>query len=227
MECAINVATTSATTEVLRPVSLDTRGEKGARLFERVLDEIDYGLIVSAADGSCHHSNRTARAALARGAAVQLVHGRLVATHAWQQPRLLAAIGEGCAGRRRMVMLGQGADEVPIVVTPVAATEREREPLCLAILGKAESCSTLTLEFFTRIYGLTLAEAAVLRQLSRGQSPKEIARASGVAMATIRTQISSVRAKCGAGSIYSLSRRLSALPPLSHAFAVSTAAAGG
>jgi DNA-binding CsgD family transcriptional regulator len=88
------------------------------------------------------------------------------------------------------------------------------------MLGKGEGCSVLTLEFFGRIYGLTLAEAAVLRRLSRGESPKEIARASEVTIATVRTQISSLRAKCGASSIYSLSRRLAALPPLSHAYAI-------
>jgi hypothetical protein len=119
MEFANKVAVADAASDESRAAPIELQGKKAAQLFERVLDELDYGLVITAADGACRHTNRAARAALARGGAVRLTHGRLEATHARQRPGLSAAIAHACVGRRRMVLLGEGDDEVPVVVTPV------------------------------------------------------------------------------------------------------------
>ena len=42
----------------------------------------------------------------------------------------------------------------------------------------------------------------------------EVARQQGVAVSTVRTQIGSIRAKTGAGSISELVRQVAVLPPL-------------
>ncbi|HRD99451.1 MAG TPA: helix-turn-helix transcriptional regulator, partial [Rubrivivax sp.] len=62
--------------------------------------------------------------------------------------------------------------------------------------------------------GLTPAEGRVLALLCAGVRPVEIARCQRVAVATVRTQISSARRKTGAASIRELVRQVAVLPPL-------------
>lgn len=62
--------------------------------------------------------------------------------------------------------------------------------------------------------GLTAAATAVLRALSNGLRPAQIAREGGVAMSTVRTHVSTVRMKTGTRSIWDLVRILMVLPPM-------------
>ena len=57
----------------------------------------------------------------------------------------------------------------------------------------------------------------MLLQLSQGSKPKDIAAAHGVALSTVRSQISSIRAKTHTTSIRDLSSRVAALPPFASA----------
>ena len=61
--------------------------------------------------------------------------------------------------------------------------------------------------------GLTATESSVLAMLSRGVKPKQIARGRGVKLATVRTQIASIRGKTGAASIAELVGQVVDLPP--------------
>ena len=54
----------------------------------------------------------------------------------------------------------------------------------------------------------------MLRGLAGGLRPAQIARAAGVAMSTVRTQITSIRLKTGARSIGELVRLVTVLPPI-------------
>jgi DNA-binding CsgD family transcriptional regulator len=82
------------------------------------------------------------------------------------------------------------------------------------VLEKRQVCGQLSVQGFARCHGLTSAETAVLQALCDGLDPMEIARHNGVAVCTVRSQIGSVRAKTGAGSIRELLSRIAALPPL-------------
>jgi DNA-binding CsgD family transcriptional regulator len=67
---------------------------------------------------------------------------------------------------------------------------------------------------FALAHRLTPAETGVLQGLCGGRSPLEIAHAQCVAISTVRTQISSIRAKTGADSIRDLVQQVATLPPL-------------
>jgi DNA-binding CsgD family transcriptional regulator len=87
-------------------------------------------------------------------------------------------------------------------------------PLVLVMMGRRQVCSPLGMELLASHHGLTFAESRVLRALVDNLSPREIAASHGVAIATIRTQISAVRDKLGVRSIDALLLRAAAVPPL-------------
>ena len=75
-------------------------------------------------------------------------------------------------------------------------------------------CQELSAQWFARHHGLTLAETHVLEALCTGARPAEVAATKGVALSTVRSHISSLRAKTGAPSIRDLVRQVAVLPPL-------------
>jgi len=181
----------------------------------RVLDEIDYGLIVATPDGTVRHANQIAVAALGRGP-LRMQRGRLHTEAADEQLMLAHALADAHSGRRRLVSFGAGGQTLPVALIPLAddGAATPDEDLCLLVLGKRQTCESLTIDFFSRSHGLTGAEAAVLRGLSQGRKPKELARELGVALSTVRSQIGSVRDKTKTESIGELTRRLAVLPPI-------------
>ena len=72
----------------------------------------------------------------------------------------------------------------------------------------------LNIELFAQASGLTMAERAVLKGLSRGLDPTELAQANGVAVSTVRTQIVRIRQKTRTGSIRALLNVVNNLPPV-------------
>ena len=62
--------------------------------------------------------------------------------------------------------------------------------------------------------GLTGAETRVLEQLCAGTEPLRIAALHGVEISTVRTQITCIRQKTGAGDITALVMRVAQLPPM-------------
>ena len=99
---------------------------------------------------------------------------------------------------------------------PLAGRSGER-PRALVVLGRRQPCSDLGLEMLAGSYGLTLAERRVLAALVREATPREIARQHAVALSTVRTQISSIRAKFGTRSIEGLLLRAAQVPPVAGA----------
>ena len=83
----------------------------------------------------------------------------------------------------------------------------------MLVLPRPAVCGELALEAYARACHLTPSELRVLRALGDGLSPAEIARAHGVAVSTVRTQVSSLRAKTGSPNLRALTRKLATLPP--------------
>jgi DNA-binding CsgD family transcriptional regulator len=104
-----------------------------------------------------------------------------------------------------------------LATMPLDVTEIDA-PLVLVMMGRRQVCSPLGLELLASHHGLTIAESRVLRALVDNRSPREIAALHGVAIATIRTQISAVRDKLGVRSIDALLLRAAEMPPLSVRF---------
>jgi DNA-binding CsgD family transcriptional regulator len=195
----------------------DTRPAAGATpittLLACALDEVDVGVLLLDADGRLLHANHSARHVLADDDhPLRLRDGRLAARDPRALARLLDALREAALrGLRRMLALGDdGHAGGPRLVALVPALPG----VAALLLGRARMCEELSLQCYARSHGLTGAEARVLAGLGRGESPAEIARAQGVKLSTVRTQIAAIRDKTGVGGITELVRLVASLPPM-------------
>ncbi len=184
----------------------------------RMLDEIDYGMLLVSADAQVIYLNHAARIELDGSHPLQLLGHTVRAQRPQDVAPLYDALAAAQRGLRRLVTLGEGEQRVSVSVVPLPgaplAGEADAGPLTLLVLGKREVCGTLAVQGFARSISLTPAETRVLEQLCAGVRPTDIAQRQGVAVSTVRTQIGSIRAKTGAGSIRELVRQVAVLPPL-------------
>jgi DNA-binding CsgD family transcriptional regulator len=187
-------------------------------LLMRMLDEIDYGLLLVAADGQLRYANQLGLKEVLDNGALQLLHGRIQARGAADQGALLAALADARRGLRRLFNAMHAGAPVSVAVVPMGHTPGDGgEPMALLVFGKRQASETLTLDFYARTQGLTAAEAAVLKGMCGGLKPKEVARQQGVAISTVRSHICSIRIKTNTGSIRELLNRVAVLPPITSA----------
>jgi DNA-binding CsgD family transcriptional regulator len=184
-------------------------------LLLRILDEIDYGLMLVEASGGVRYANAVAVRECAGATGLCLQDQRLRACHARDQSDLLRAFERALQGQRSLLSLVTQGPPQSVAVIPVDA-EHSGEPrtTMLLVFGKRRACEPLSVEFFARMHELTHAEMNVVRGLCDGLSPAQIAQRIGVAISTIRTQIGSIRTKTETASIRDLVGRITSLPPI-------------
>ncbi len=187
---------------------------QGARWLALALDEVDFGMVLVADDGQVLHANHAARAELDDEHPLQLLGRELRARLAADAAALLDALSAARRGLRRMVHLGERDRKASIVIVPLGALAAGGQQASLLMLNKREVCGNLSAQCFASSHGLTPAETRVLLALSQGKKPREVAEAHGVGLATVRTQIGSIRAKTGTAGIRDLVSRVATLPPM-------------
>ena len=203
-----------------RPAPLDRGAAPAAQLLARMLDEIDYGLLLVSADAQLRYANGLARLEVTGMGRLQLVQGRLVALEGLEQAALRSAVANAALGRRSLLTVGLNGQALSLAVIPMPAGDEPddgAEPLALLVFNRPQHCAELTVEFFARSQRLTGAESRVLLRLCQGSKPNDIARQQGVAISTVRTQIGSIRDKTRSTSIQDLIRRVADLPPFAPA----------
>ena len=189
-----------------------------AALLMRVLDEIDYGMLLVTASGALRYANQLALSEVLGTGPLSLSRGQVHARHTSEQGALHVAVADALRGRRRLITLGHNGCAVSVAVLPLPCGESDdSEPLALLVFGKRHTCEALTVDFFARSQGLTGAEARVLQALCDGAKPKEIASLQAVAISTVRSHICSIRQKTQTGSIRELIKRVTVLPPITPA----------
>lgn len=177
------------------------------------LDELDYGVILLDARWSVVHTNFRARSELDATHPLSIDAGRLCARDPRDQDTLWSALHAAQhRGLRRLMWAGQGTGRVSVAIVPLATPQGGMATM--VTLGKRRLCETLSVQSFAHSHGLTAAEARVLCGLCEGVAPIELARRHGVALSTVRTQISCIRGKTGSLSIDDLVRAVAKLPPL-------------
>lgn len=180
-----------------------------------VLDLLDHGLVLLAADGQVQQLNQAARQALADGHALQLQGQQLVAAASADASAWRDALHQAAQrGLRKWLTLGTGAQRCSLAVVPLPLAEGTTTHGVAVLMARRQVCQQLTVESFARAHGLTLAETTVVKGLCADLTPQQIATQQGVGLATVRTQIGAVRMKTGVGSIGALIRQVSLLPPL-------------
>ena len=192
-----------------KPVADDA---PAAHLFMRVLDELDYGLMLVTDQARLRFANRVALRECTPARCMRLHDGHVLPRHEREQQGFFRALAASRLGRRSMLNLRVDDAQVCLAVVPLGETAGM--PATLLVFGRRQVCEPLTVEFFAREQHLTAAETTVLRALCDGARPAEIARQCGVAVSTVRTQVSSLRSKTGARSIGELVRMVTVLPPI-------------
>ena len=183
-----------------------------ARWLSLMLDEIDFGMLLLSDEGEVLHVNHAARAEFDEGHPLLLRGGRLVARDAQDLARLHDALASAAQRNlRRLLALGEGEHRVNIAVIPLG------NRATLVSLAKRHLSERISVQCFARLHGLTPAETRVLESLCEGLDPREIAELNVVGLATVRTQIGSIRAKTGADNIRELVRQVAKLPPMVNA----------
>jgi len=191
------------------------------RRMAQMLDTLDYGMLLLADASLVTHVNKAARRDLDEQHALQLAGAHLQARHAADVVPLREALaGASDRGLRRLLQLGEGRQRISVAVVPLPALGADDRPGVAVLLGKRQVCEELTVDWFARSHGLTMAETAVIKGLCADLTPQQIAERQGVGLATIRTQIGSIRLKTGASSIRALVRQVALLPPLVSALQV-------
>jgi DNA-binding CsgD family transcriptional regulator len=197
------------------------------RRMAQMLDTLDYGMLLLSETLEVSHINKAARRDMDAQHPLQWVGGQLQARlQQDQQPLRDALVGATQRGLRRLLQLGDkqgaGRQRISVAVVPLPALGADDQRGAAVLLGKRQVCEELTVEWFARSHGLTMAETTVIKGLCADLTPHEIAARQGVGLATIRTQIGSIRIKTGACSIRALVQQVALLPPL-----VSALQAGG
>lgn len=186
----------------------------GSDFAWRVLEEIDYGLIVVSPEGKVQHANHLARDELERA---RFLRGERDSV-AGPSPQTTAEIKRGirgaALGRRQMINLRHGAETLPVACVPLFHPFEGKSASVLLLLGRQLGTQNLAVTFFARTHELTPAEECVLRSLCDGMQVHDIAAAKGVCESTIRTQVRSLRDKTQSTSIRLLVQRVAALPPV-------------
>jgi DNA-binding CsgD family transcriptional regulator len=173
------------------------------------LDEVDYGMLLLTNTNHVVHANHAARVELDGDHPLQLLGHELRARYSHDVAVLHAALQNAALrGLRKLLALGSGTHRISASVVPLG------DSTTLLMLSKRQVCESLSVQGFARVHGLTPAETRVLVALCQGVPPAEVATALGVGIATVRSQIGSIRQKTGAASIRALVRQVAVLPPL-------------
>lgn len=186
-----------------------------ASLLALALDEMDYGVVLLDESFRVLHANHQARTDLRATSPVSLDGNVLRVASATDQrvleEALVASVGRGI---RRLIRLGNGAQPMRVAVVPLPVGGGWRSPAVMLAVERRQVCAPLTVQGFARLYRLSPGEEQVLTELCAAHNPLDIAHRHGVALSTVRTQITNIRTKTGTDSIRDLVHQMSMLPPL-------------
>lgn len=180
----------------------------------KVLDEIDYGVMVLDDHGRLRHANHLARHELGAQRLI-MSHGNvLLGINSELSEQLQMALEQALRGQRRLLLLKDGERELSLAFVPLGLPLQSDAPAVLVMLSRQNACDNLSVRMYARSQNLSPSEEAVMIALCRGLTIPEIADAHGVAQSTVRSQIKALREKTGSSSIRHLLQRLNSLPPM-------------
>lgn len=199
------------------PAQRASSAAAAAATMMRMLDEIDYALVLVSGDGALRYANQLGLHELTAAGPLHFTNGFVRTRLATEQAALQRALGDAVRGLRRLITLGTAGTSEPLSVIPVPAEQDGDAPLALLVFGRKPARESLTIDFYARHHGLTGAETQVLKGLCAGLPPKEIAQRGAVAISTVRSHICSIRLKTQTSSIRDLVNRVASLPPITPA----------
>lgn len=183
-------------------------------LLLRVLDEVDYGVLVIDGQGRLRHANHLARHEMVSARLIMNHGNTLLGTTTDFTVQIQQALEHALRGQRRLVSLRSASRELSLAFIPLSHPLETDEPLVLVLLSRQSACENLAVRMFARSQNLSPSEESVLMGLCRGLSIPDIAAEHGVVQSTVRSQIKALREKTGCPSIRLMMQRVNSLPPV-------------
>lgn len=180
----------------------------------RVIDEIDYGILVINAQGEILQVNHLARHELLTGCWLASVNNRLTGRSTGLCEQIEQGLAHACRGQRKLVFLDGSWGDMPVAFIPLSHPLETDSPTVLVMLTRQSACDNLAVRMYARAQRLSPSEEAVMIGLCRGLEVSDIAKQNGVAQSTVRSQVKSLREKTGCPSIRRLIQRIHSLPPV-------------
>lgn len=182
--------------------------------LQGVLDRLDVGVIICDALGRVLHANAIARVELTRGGPLGLGAGHaLEARGSGAAHELRRAVQAAVTAQRyQMLALKHERQLLLMSVQPMSAPDQP-VPCALLLLGRRR-CADLAVQALGRMFRLTPAEQDILKGLLGGDRVTDLARARGVMLSTVRTQVSALRGKFGVRRLEDILRLAGDLPPM-------------
>jgi DNA-binding CsgD family transcriptional regulator len=188
--------------------------DTGLAQLLRVIDEIDYGILVINAQGEIVQANHLACHELRTGHLVASVNNRLTGRSTVLCEQIEQGLEHAYRGQRKLVFLDGGRGDMPMVFIPLIHPVETDSPTVLVLLTRQSACDNLAVRMYARAQRLSPSEESVMIGLCRGLEVSDIARENGVAQSTVRSQVKSLREKTGCSSIRRLIHRIHSLPPV-------------
>lgn len=186
----------------------------GAAMLLRMLDEIDYGMLVLDAQGRIQHTNHLARHELSSARLVMVRGNTLLGITCEHSAQIQQGLDQASRGQRKLVLLEHHGAELSLAFIPLSHPLEGDAPTVMVLLQRQSTCDNLAVRMFARTKGLSPSEESVMIGLCRGLGVPEIAKEHGVAESTVRSQVKSLREKTGCTSIRRLLQRIGSLPPV-------------
>ncbi|HET7867231.1 MAG TPA: helix-turn-helix transcriptional regulator [Burkholderiaceae bacterium] len=168
------------------------QGERRIASLQAHLDGLRCGLLLCDGKAGVQWMNRSARTLTSAGLSLR-VHGTQLRAHC---PAASAALHEEIAQagvQTRFLSLGQGDDALHLALR----TQAGDEALVLLAVTRAGDAAAVPQNAWSRLLGVTSAEAALVATLVAGGTLEQHAEHRGISPGTVRGQFKQVLAKTG------------------------------
>lgn len=183
-----------------------------------VLDALTFGLFICDPTSAVVFANRAAEELTRTRAITCPEPGRQLCVGSGGESRRLQALvsqaATGGAGGAMQITNPDGNAVLVAVVTSLPQPDGEFGGRAVVALRPVRDTPAFTEDMLVALYGLSASQAAIALMLYNGVSAEEIAAARGVKISTIRSHISAIYLRTGAGNQPDLVRLLASLPPL-------------
>jgi DNA-binding CsgD family transcriptional regulator len=211
------------------------RGDAGALPADRdigsalaiLLDTLDLGVLLLAHDGNLLIANESGRRLLRLGQPLELVDGAVKPSDPAHDAAWDRALRDSESGIVQTIDMTSGRDTNLLSIRaiyapgngrfaqgdrPVGETGRDSHTYGVYFGSRHDSIPE-RVRIICSMYGLTPSEGRVLQSVANDESPKNVARALGLAESTVRCHLGQIRAKLGVRTIRSVAARVACVPP--------------
>lgn len=201
-------------------LTLDSRAQASLA----ALDQLSLAAFIVSADGLVHFQNAAAERLLERTSTVRVSRGRLSASRASDQSRILQALSAAAFGKEGIRQgdifpLSDVDATCRLSVTVAPSSDHAlmsgiSEPGVLVLIADSDARPGLSTEAISSVYGLTPSQARLAAALCAGESLSDYVGKAGISETTGKTHLRGIFEKLGESRQVDIVRRLLMDPAL-------------